>query len=484
MQAKINKLKKKLKRLSIENENHLSDLELVLEKLITLSSQNQHLLCYLGLVKYALKKYEEAATLLEQNKDFGFRKAETLSCLHFSHKELGNYEAAWRYGKEACALDPKNSVHFHNLGVLHSQLGEFSDAERFYLKAIELDSYSGTYHRHLSNIKRYQDHNDKHLRLMLKLLNENNDNLENDPEIYIALGNAYKSIGNIKASFAYWKIGNNLKKAQEKYSFDHEEKVYKAIGAFYQLTKAQNVNISTAKLVPIFIVGMPRSGTTLLEQRLSRVKDIMPLGELPYIANFVNEYTSGEKPVTNDTLQALREEYLEKISSKSNGFRYCIDKMPANFRFIGCIKRAFPEAKIIHIKRQAEAVCWSNYVKYFTNDGLNYSWDLADIVRYYKWYENMMKFWQTEYPDGWLNVNYEQLTEATSEVEKNIFDYIGVSEDNVSAADPRRIINTASLQQVRQKIYAGSSQDWEKYSPYIGGAFDSLRVKRFNVLPR
>ena len=150
--------------------------------------------------------------------------------------------------------------------------------------------------------------------------------------------------------------------------------------------------------------------------------------------------------------------------------------MPQNFRFIPLICAAFPEAKIIHVKRDAIATCWSNYKQYFVSNSLGYCYDLGDIVEYYNLYNELMKLWQSEYNSRLYNLNYENLTTDQEDQTRKLIKYLGFNWENacLSPQSNKRSVRTASQQQVRQKVYKGSSEAWRKYEPYLNGTFDSL----------
>ena len=172
----------------------------------------------------------------------------------------------------------------------------------------------------------------------------------------------------------------------------------------------------------------------------------------------------------------FRKKYLSELSKLSNGKSIVTDKMPHNFRFIPLICAAFPEAKIVHVQRNAAATCWSNYKQHFASKNLGYCYDLNDVVEYYNLYTDIMKFWQSQYGDRIYNLNYESLTTDQENQTRKLIKYLELNWEEVclSPQKNKRIVRTASQQQVRKKVYKGSSEAWRKYEPYLNGAFDSL----------
>ena len=170
--------------------------------------------------------------------------------------------------------------------------------------------------------------------------------------------------------------------------------------------------------VPLFIVGMPRSGTTLIEQILSCHSEVHAAGELDILELVAGGIVCDQQATVESLLEARRK-YLDHISKLSPGAAVVTDKMPLNFRFIGLIFALFPEAKIIHVKRDARATCWSNYKHYFGSERLGYSFDLSDLVSYYKLYRNLTKRLTSTHPGRVYELNYDKLViEQTAETKK------------------------------------------------------------------
>ena len=151
--------------------------------------------------------------------------------------------------------------------------------------------------------------------------------------------------------------------------------------------------------------------------------------------------------------------------------------MPLNFRWIGFIFAVLPEAKIVHVKRDARATCWSNFKQYFSRKGLGFANDLQDVAEYYKMYIDLMVFWHEKFPGQIYDLNYEALTEHQEHETRNLLKYIGLNwEDRcLEFHKTERAIQTASATQVRQKLYQGSSEEWRKYEKHLGPMVELLR---------
>ena len=238
--------------------------------------------------------------------------------------------------------------------------------------------------------------------------------------------------------------------------------------------------INVLEHVPIFIVGLPRSGTTLVEQIISSHSLVTGAGELPFVSQFGRVIAVGQTPVNARELKTFRERYCYALQQRSEGRTVATDKMPQNFRLLGLINAAIPDAKIIHVKRDPAAVCWANYTQYFSSGSLGYCYSLDDILHYHELYQDIMKYWHQALPSKIYDLDYELLTENQEEESRKLISHLGLSWDDacMSPQENKRAIATASFAQVRQKMYQGSSERWKRYRPYLNGVLDQLSAKK------
>ena len=224
---------------------------------------------------------------------------------------------------------------------------------------------------------------------------------------------------------------------------------------------------------PIFILGMPRSGTTLVEQILSCHSDVQGGGELPFLRQHADGLHFGRHIISGEKLQGLRTSYLEDLAQRSASKGYVTDKLPHNFTRIALIRAALPEAKIIHLCRDPRATCWSisNIISQLR---VWDSYDLMDVVNYYELYWDLMEFWEQNYGDSLYHLDYEALTTHQEEETRNLLAYLDLAWDDACLSPHKntRSIRTASQQQVRQKVYQGASREWKKFEPFLKGVFD------------
>ena len=178
----------------------------------------------------------------------------------------------------------------------------------------------------------------------------------------------------------------------------------------------------------------------------------------------------------NDFLK-IRGQYFKSLTEINASEKIITDKWPLNFRHIGFIFSAFPEAKIVHVKRDARAVCWSIYKHYFSGKGNGWAYNLDDLAKFYKLYDELMEYWHKIYPNKIYDISYEELTKNQEKETKKLIDYCDLEWDPncLNFHKNKRDVNTASAIQVRKKMYQGSSQDWKSYEGYLKPLVDSLK---------
>jgi hypothetical protein len=220
---------------------------------------------------------------------------------------------------------------------------------------------------------------------------------------------------------------------------------------------------------PIFILGMPRSGTSLVEQILASHSQVYGAGELVLLGQSINSMDWNSTQITSNMLRSIRESYFSGLSGIGASELVVTDKMPFNFLWIGFIVSAIPDAKIVHVRRDARATCWSNFANSFSGEGSEFAYDLEDVARYYNMYGDLMTFWHEMFPDQIYDLNYEALTENQEAETRKLLEYVDLDweERCLDFHKTKRAVRTASAQQVRQKMYQGSSNKWRAYERHL-----------------
>ena len=396
-------------------------------------------------------------------------------------QELMMYEKAKEQYEKAIAINPKFAQALNNLGASCEIFGLKDQALENYNKALVIDPSYSEAHRNISAIKKYKK-NDPQISQIESLYSKTNVNLSDKRNLCFALAKVNEDLGNNNQFFKFLNEGNQLRKQELNYSYSSSKKFHSYLLKAFQnppeIVSAPLQKSSTLR--PIFIVGMPRSGTTLVEQIIASHHAVHGAGELNNLKNIVtpileNHLNSDHKSIKIKDILSIRQQYIDSLNCLNSPEKVITDKMPINFRFIGFILSAFPEAKIIHLKRDARATCWSNYKHYF-NSGNGFTFDQEDLARFYGLYSELMDFWHELFPNKIYDLSYETLTENQNTETKKLLKYCELTWDEncLEFHKNERGIKTASASQVRQKIYQGSSEAWKKYEKYLQPLINGL----------
>lgn len=226
---------------------------------------------------------------------------------------------------------------------------------------------------------------------------------------------------------------------------------------------------------------MPRSGTTLIERILSAHSKIYGAGELIFLPQIIDKFYIKNNKNFDDIVGKIRSEYSEQLMKLSNK-TYIIDKLPLNFKWIGFIIKAFPEAKIIHLGRNPMAVCWSNYKINFRDTGMEFTLSQEDIAEYYVLYNELMKYWFQKFNEKIINVNYEKFVLNYDKEIRDIINKLNLNwEDSLKNYNKNnRPVETASLYQVRGKIIKNTSEQWKIYKDNLKDMQNILKFNKIN----
>ena len=425
--------------------------------------------CNAGLMQFdaAINNYKKA---LKINPYY----ADAYSNMGNALKDKGDLEAAIESYKQALKIKPDYAEAYNNMGIALKDKGDLEASIESYKQALKIKSDYAEAYRNLSNIHRYKEHDEYFLK-MQSLCQSSSILDEQRCHLNFALSKASEDLNEVSQSFNYLKIGNELRKKILSYDIKKDIELFSQLKKAYPSIALQSV-VESSDLKPIFILGMPRSGTTLVEQIVSSHSEVTGAGELSYVSKFGGPTARGAIKPNAKMILDFRQRYLEALKKRSDGRSIVTDKMPQNFLYVGLIFSAFPDAKVIHVNRDPAATCWSNYKHYFIDKGLGYCYDLDDTETYFGLYTDLMQFWLGHYGDRIYNINYDNLTMNQDDETRKLIEYLELEWENdcLSPQHNKRSVRTVSQQQVRQKVYQGSSQQWHKFEPYLNGAFDQL----------
>ena len=385
------------------------------------------------------------------------------------------------YYKKAIVIDPNHDAAYFNLASTYRHLGLKNEAIVAYEKVIEIKPDYADAHKNLSALKKYNK-NDSQILKMESLLSKRDLNESDKIILNFALAKVNEDLGNEDDFFKFLNKGNKLRKKELNYTFNKDKEVILKIKEVFKtpLYQVKKPSIKKTVLKPIFIVGMPRSGTSLVEQIISSHNEVYGAGELDFLAKIVapglKESINNKNFFTEKAILSIREKYLKSLSSLNTSESFITDKMPSNFRYIGFILSAFPEAKIIHLNRDAMATCWSIYKHYFKSNGNGYAHNFKDLAAYYSLYKELMVFWNDLYPNKIFDISYEDLTINQEDETRKLLKYCELDWDEncLDFHTNTRAVKTTSALQVRQKMYQGSSEAWKKYEVHLQPLLNGL----------
>ena len=392
-------------------------------------------------------------------------------------KNLGKLEDAVEAYKKALKLNPNNFQALNNLGNALKEQNQPEEAIQAYKKALLIKPDYAEVHRNLSSLLTYT-HYDQHVSQVHGLLRKTASSKSDLCNLHYTYAKMQEDLGNFTIAYDHYVTGGALRKELLSYHISQDQhlfaKIKNAALQFKSIVLPLPGQISHP--TPIFILGMPRSGTSLVEQIISSHSEVIGAGELDYVSRFGSKLAYGDTNLSVQAVLEFREQYIRKIKERAQNNAFVTDKMPHNFRYLPLICTAFPEAKIIHVKRNPKAVCWSNFKQFFTAKDLGYSCDLRDTVQYFRLYQDLMCQFSESYCGRIYTLDYDELTVVQESETRKLIKHLELKwEDGcLSPQNNKRSVNTASNLQVRRKVYQGSSQAWRKYGSLLNSAFEEL----------
>ena len=425
----------------------------------------------------------EAKTLLASSPtNPQFQSIYAIECM-----QTGNYDEALDFFDKVLETLPQDPVTLTSKGHAYKTQGEYDAAVATYRAAIGGAPQHGEAYYSLANLKVYEFAGAE-IEAMHE--QEQNANLGHMDRVYLnfALGKAYEDKSDFEASFRYYAHANQLKKAQSSYNAD---RMTEDLGAQREFCTSdlfeRRKDCGHEAPDPIFILGLPRSGSTLLEQILSSHSKVDGTLELPNILSLSQSLRrrgrEGEAPDYPELLATLPVQDLEGFGRQfiddtrihRQDAPFFIDKMPNNFRHIGLIHLILPNARIIDARREPMACCFSGYKQLFA-EGQEFTYDLADMGQYYRDYVELMDHWDAVLPDRILRVQYEDVVSDLETQVRRILEYCGLEFESgcVDFHRNKRSVRTPSSEQVRQPIFQSGLEYWRNYELWLGPLKDAL----------
>ncbi len=395
-------------------------------------------------------------------------------------RELQRVEEAERYLSRAIELQPALPEAHNNLGALFSEQGRTDEAIAQFRQAIACKPDYSKAHRNLATTRKHATY-DEEIRAMERLYEQPDATDFDRMQLGFGLGKAFAELGQHRRAFEYWSVANRCQRALSPYDIRAGLAEIQAMQQIFDSARLRDADGASGGPIPIFVVGMPRSGTSLTEQILASHPAVHGAGELDLVGRLasraVGRYPAELARLDPAEWRALGAQYLAEIARLSNGKRYVVDKLPGNFLYIGMIRMMLADALIIHCRRNPMDTGLSCYQNHFLGAGLGYTCDLEDLGTYYRHYAALMQHWRRVLPSGdRYDSTYEALVMSPEEQTRNLLAYCGLPFDAACLAfhETRRMVATASMTQVREPIHRRSMQRWKHFEQELRPLQDAL----------
>jgi len=465
--------------LGLKDLDRLDEAVTTLRRALDIEAKNDKIHLHLGSLLIDQDKVDEAAQAAERALALDPSNHDTINLMGRIAFTRGDLQQALTHFGRAVKFKPDLADAYNNMGNALKDLGRLAEAEAAFLKALELDSKLTGVFVNLADSKTFSA-DDPHLAAMRAL--EHQDGLSRTDRMHLnfALGKAYADIKDHAGSFEHLVAGNAQKRAQLGYDEAATLGLFDRIAAvFTPELVAAKAGSGAASRVPIFILGMPRSGTTLVEQIFASHRDVHGAGELKTLDDILGKmrgpdgravpYPEFVAAVDAGALEDIGARYVAALAKLAPDAKHVTDKMPSNFFFAGIIHLALPNARIIHSVRDPVDTCISCFSKLFTAEQ-SHTYDLAELGRYHRRYQTLMAHWHRVLPQGRiLDVRYEDVVADLEGQARRILAHCGLDWDPHCLQFHRteRPVRTASATQVRQPIYRSAIGRWRVYEPYL-----------------
>lgn len=461
-----------------QRENRLNDAAIHLSNALSIDSSRYDIAIDLAECHVQILENDKALELINQYSDTIANSPRHLTNAGSCLVNMGLTEKAVPLYERALQLQPDITLFKSNLANAMEFMGDFERATKLYKELIEQNPHHRYNHYQISRLKTAKNHD--HIKNMLATL-------ENDPKpahenifAYYALGKEYEDLGEWDNAFKYYNLAGNAAKSTSNYNTAQDTQLLMIVvntydEAWFNRTKANTTSYSPT---PIFILGLPRTGSTLLERILSSHSKLQSIGETQFLPQTLKYCT--DQPVSNqispellsNTSQidpkVIADEYLSRVNYLLDGSQHFIEKLPYNSLFVGLITKAFPDSKILVVDRDPIDTCFSIYKQVFTW-AYKFSYDLETLANYFIEHQKMMQHWIDQTANQIYVCKYETLVSDPESEVKNILSKLDLEfEANcLNFNESQRASMTASSVQVRQKIHTNNIRKWQQFRNHL-----------------
>jgi len=424
----------------------------------------------LGELAYRLSCFDEAIAFYRRAiaadpGDFRSRVGLALSL-----KRIGRLDEALTHAEHAARLQPSDAGTCLIRGDILSDMGRLDDAANGYRRAVRLRPSDATAHQRLASVRKHTEH-DADVGAMEALYRAAANVPADRAHLAFGLGKAFEDLQQYERAFDYYREANQLKRNLVTYSTSTDANLFARLEAtFDRVFMERHRGMGREDDGPIFILGMLRSGTSLVEQILASHPLVYGAGELATLQNVclaaVRRFPEGVETLLPDAWRDLAGDYLQRLARHSDATaRHTTDKMPQNFLYVGMIATMLPNARIIHCRRDPMDTCLSLYKNEFASTGPRWCYDLEELGDYYRMYANLMEHWDRVLPEPMHHLSYENLVANVEPEVRRLLRYCNLPFDPacLNFHETQRSVQTLSFAQVRKPVYTSSVGLWKRF---------------------
>ena len=405
-------------------------------------------------------------------------------------KEFNKYHDAKNLLLQALDINAKDINILSNVAACYQSIGEMDKAKEYALKVLNLDPNNTHIHKFISGILDYRKES-SHLETMKALLRNKsfkNFSFNEKADLYFALGKAHEDIKDFKNSYNFMNNANSNMKQNNNFNFSHIEKLFDDIIKLFKSLDEKTLKIKKSNKHIIFICGMPRSGTTLVEQIIASHSEVSGAGELQYLEktiseNFLEDTKFNKQKIIEELSSEksiIYEKYFEFLNFHNFDSDIITDKAPQNFIWIGFIKFFFPNSKVIHCSRNPKDNCLSLFKNQFSSKTMSWAYDETQIAKYYNLYLKMMNFWKSKFNDFIFDANYENIVASPEQEVKKMLLFCDLNWEPECLnfyQNKKTPVQTVSVSQASKPIYKSSVNSNQGFSEYLTEMFKILDTK-------
>jgi len=428
-----------------------------------------------------LNQYDAARELLLQYQEQLGDNPLYLDMAGQAYFDMGHYDEAWSLYEQACQLQPDVELYQGHLASCAVYLGKIDVAKAIYSKILKRHPRHQRTHYDLAQLDRAR--NDNHIKRMLKVLKKSDNKPGSDIYLYYALGKEYEDLGKWRESFRYYELAGNAVKSVANY--DVADDVGLMDGIIETCTSSwlqDSPATKTTSKTPIFIVGLPRTGTTLTDRILSSHSAVQSAGESQLLQMVLRDGSraGNQIGITPEQIEVaarrnpadIADAYLTAVSHRLGDEPYVIEKFPENVLYLGLIAKAWPNAKIVHLRRHPMDACFALYKQSF----FRFAYSLDDLATYYLAYDRLSRHWRETLGSRMLELNYEELVADQEGQTRQLLDGLGLEFEQACLRFEQNAapVATASSVQVREKVHTRSVGKWKKFEKQLRPLLDRL----------